>query len=274
MIRFYAPRKLDTDGPARQSLGTAGFTLVELLVVMVLTVMMSGLIMTFFLDLWSSTATLQNDSETFVSREDAGDALRDTFNAASGLITQNGIADSHTDNPDPSIASNLYWTPLHAVPGTTTMPTTGTTPVLYYEAPSVDSSKNFILNGTQPYKDNFVLYMKASTKSLMLRSLANSGATGDRVTTSCPPDQATASCPADRIIVTDVSSVSERYFSRSGNLLDYHSIVDPLTGAYIGPDFPSVEVLEITVNIHRHGTLHAGQATDNSTIVRIAFRNG
>jgi len=264
MMRLSAPRKLGADG----------FTLVELLVVMVLTVMMSGLIMTFFLDLWSSTATLQNDSETFVSRENAGDALRDAFNAASGLVIQNGIGDSHTNNPDTSIASGLYWTPLHAVPGTTSMPTSGTTPVLYYEAPSVNSSKIFIMNGTQPYKDNFVLYMDASTKSLMLRTLANPSAALDRVTTSCPPSQATASCPADRTIATDVSSISKRYFSRSGNLLDYTSIIDPLTGAYIGPDFPSVEVLEITVNLHRRSTLHAGAATDNATIVRIAFRNG
>lgn len=252
----------------------AGFTLVELIVVMAMTLMMTGLILSFFLDLWGSTATLQNDSETFVSRENAGDALRDAFNTATGLIDQNGIADSHTNNPDPGNATNNYWLILHAIPGATSMPSTGTTPVLYFEAPSINSSKNFIMNGAISYKDDFVLYLDASTKDLMLRSLANPSATGDRVVTSCPPSQATASCPADKIIATDVSAVSMRYFSRSGNLLDWTSIIDPLTGAYIGPDFPSVEVVELTLTLHRKSTLHGGTATNNQTIVRVAFRNG
>jgi len=271
MIHFYKRKfRKSGDTPAR----SAGFTIVELIVVMTLTVMFSGLIMTFFLDLWGSTATLENDSETFVSREDAGDSLRDAFNAASGLVNQNGIADPHTNNPDPSISSNTFWVPIHAIPGTTSMPSTGTAPVLYFESPSINSSRNFIMNGTQSYKDDFVLYLDSSTKSLMLRSLANPSATGDRITTSCPPTQITASCPADRTIASDISSVSKRYFSRSGNLLDWTSITDPLTGNYIGPDFPSVEVLELTLNLHRKSTLHGGADTSNQTIVRIAFRNG
>ncbi|HSX04971.1 MAG TPA: prepilin-type N-terminal cleavage/methylation domain-containing protein [Candidatus Saccharimonadales bacterium] len=260
--------------PGKQPLNAAGFTLVELIVVMVLTLLFSGLIMSFFLDLWGSTATLENDSETFVGREDAGDALRDVFNSASGLINQNGIADTYTNNPDPGNATGNYWLILHAIPGTTAMPSSGTTPVLYFQAPSVTSSRVFIMNGTQPYQDNFVLYLDGSTKSLMLRSLANPSASGDRITTSCPPSQASASCPADKTIVKDIASVSERYFSRSGNTLDWTSITDPLTGSYIGPDFPSVEVLELTVNLHRNSVLHGGTNTSNETIIRVAFRNG
>lgn len=252
----------------------SGFTLPELVVVMVMTLMLSGLVLSFFLDLWGSTATLQNDSETFVTRENAGDILRDTFNAASDLVTQNGLADSNTLNPDPANATNNYWIPLHAIPGATAMPSTGTTPLLYFEAPSITSSKTFIMNGTQAYQDNFVLYLDANTKSLMLRTLANPSASGNAHTTSCPPASATASCPADRTVARDISSVSTRYFSRSGNLLDYTSITDPLTGDYIGPDFPSVEVLELTLTLHRNSTLHSGMATNNQTIVRIAFRNG
>ena len=74
---------------------TGGLTLVELMVVMVLTLLFSGLVLTFFFDLRGSTATLENDSETFVSREDAGDALRNDFNVSSGLIDQNDIPDTN-----------------------------------------------------------------------------------------------------------------------------------------------------------------------------------
>jgi len=251
-----------------------GFTLVELLVVMVLTVMFSGIIMTFFLDLWGSTATLENDSETFVTRQDAGDKLREAFNAATDLVIQNGIPDSNPGNIDPSDPTGTYWLKLHAIPGTTNMPTSGTTPLLYFEAPSVTSSKTFIMNGVAPYQDNYVLYLDASTKSLKMRTIANPAAAGNRVTTSCPAASASASCPADKTIASDISSVSTRYFSRSGNLLDWTSITDPVTGQYIGPDFPSVEVVEVTLHLARKSTLHGGTDTSNETIIRVAFRNG
>lgn len=252
----------------------AGFTLVELLVVMILTIMFSGLILTFFLDLWGSTASLENDSETLVTRQDAGDVLREAFNATSNLINQNGIADANANNPDPGDATGTHWLILHAIPGNTAMPASGTAPLLYYTAPSVDNSKNFIMNGTQPYQDEFILYLNGDTKELRLRTLASPGASGNSKITSCPPALATASCPADRLIASDVSSVDKRYFSRSGNLLDWTSITDPITGAYIGPDFPSVEVLELTLNLHRKSVLHSGNDTTNKTIIRVAFRNG
>jgi prepilin-type N-terminal cleavage/methylation domain-containing protein len=220
-----------------------GFTLVELLVVMVLTVMFSGIIMTFFLDLWGSTATLENDSETFVTRQDAGD-------------------------------KGTYWLKIHAIPGTTAMPSSGTTPLLYFEAPSVTSSKTFIMNGLAPFQDNYVLYLDASTKSLKMRIIANPAASGNRITTTCPPANVSASCPADKTIASDISAASMRYFSRSGNLLDWTSITDPLTGQYIGPDFTSVEVVEVTLHLSRKSTLHGGTDTSNETIIRVAFRNG
>jgi hypothetical protein len=252
---------------------SSGFTLVELVVVMVLTLLFSGLILTFFFDLWGSTATLMNDGDTFETRTDAGDALRDDFNASSGLINQNGIPDPNADNPDPAQPSGQYWIPIHAIPGTTTMPSSGTTPVLYYKAPSVDSSKNFILNGTQPYDDDYVLYLNAATKSLMLRTIANSSAAGNHAVTSCPPSSATTSCPADKTIATNVSSVGETYYSRSGNTINWESITDPITGNYIGPDFPSVEVLQLTLGLHVNSTLKGDTNTDNSTIIRVTFRN-
>jgi type II secretory pathway pseudopilin PulG len=268
MIKRPLPRHL----PIR-NIPSAGFTLVELIVVMVLTLMFSGLVLGFFIDFWGSSASLENDSETLVTRQDAGDALREAFNTTTGLINQNSIADDHADNPDPSDVSGTHWEVLHAIPGTTAAPATGTTPVLYYSAPSVDSSKNFIMNGVQPYQDEFVLYL-TSSKELRLRTLANPGASGNRARTSCPPAAATADCPADQLIADDISSVSERYFSRSGNLLDWTSITDPLTGLYIGPDFPSVEVVELTLNLHRKSVLHGGADTSNQTIIRVAFRNG
>lgn len=252
----------------------AGFTLVELLVAMILTVAFSILVLSFMIDFWRSTATLQSDSETLVTRQNAGDRLRTALNVGTHLIDQNSIVDLNADDPDPSDGTGTFWVLIHAIPSSITMPASGSiTPVFYFEAPSVNSSESLIMNGTQPYYDEFVLYLKGSTKQMLMRTLANPNATGDKLTTSCPPPLASSSCPPDTVIAGDVTSVDTRYFSRSGNTVDYTSVTDPSTGGYIGPDFPAVDVVELTLHIGRKSVVHGGQDTSNETIVRVALRN-
>jgi hypothetical protein len=253
----------------------AGFTIPELISVMVVTTIFSGLIIYFAFTYWRSSATLESDMETYVSRLNAGDSLRDSFNEATGLITQNSIPDSHTGKPDPAYPSNLYWTPIHAIPGNTAMPASGSvTPLVYYSRPAVDSSKNYIMNGTQPYLNEYILYLDGSTKKLRQRTLANPAATGNAALTTCPDSAASSSCPADRTIAEDIQSIDLRYFSRTGNLIDYSSIIDPLDGSYIGPDFPAVEVVEFNLHTFRKSIVHGGADTSSQTVIRIALRNG
>lgn len=254
-----------------------GFTLIELLVYIILTVMMSTLVFQFMLDFWGSAATLENDSETFVTRQDAGDALRERLNVGSHLLDQNSISDPNAMVSD----TTNYWHLINAIPGSITLPASGSyKPVFYFNAPSVDSSKNFIMNGAQPYYDEFILYLNGTTKQLLLRTLVNPGASGDRLKTSCPAPAATTSCPADTIIADDVTSVGTRYFSRSGNTIDWTSVVQTdsngnpvVPTVYIGPDFPSVEVVEVTLHLSRRATLSGAQLTSNETIIRVALRN-
>ncbi len=250
-----------------------GFTIPELLSVMIITIIFSGLIMQFTFTYWRLSATLSNDLETFVGRLNAGDRLRDTMNETSGLIIQNSIADSNANNPDPTISSGEYWIPLHAVPQNVPVGSSSTTPLLYFRRPSIDTSKAIIMNGTQPYEDEFVFYLDGATKKLFVRTLANASATGNSRTTSCPPADATTSCPADKVIATNIESVDMQYFSRTGNLINYTSIVDPDTGAYIGPDFPSVEVIEFNLHVFKKSTLHGGVDTKSQTVIRVALRN-
>ncbi len=251
-----------------------GFTLVELIVYMTLAVMFTMLVISFMLDFWGSVSSLQNDSQTFVTREDAGDSLRDKLNAATHLITQNGIPDNNPMVGDPGDSTGKYWLIIHAVPGTVTMPARSSyTPVIYFESPSINSSKNYIMNGAQPYFDNFVLYLNGTTKQLLLRTIVNPSATGDKFKTSCPASLATSSCPADIDIADNVTAVDTEYFSRSGNTINYDSITDPITGLPIGPDFLSVEVVQLTLHLGVNATVHSAQSTLNETIVRVALRN-
>jgi len=264
MIRLASPFKNE-----------GGFTIPELLSVMIVSLLFSGLILYFAFSYWRATATLEADLQTYVGRLNAGDKLRDSFNAASGLITQNSLPDDNTGNFDPVYSSHKYWIPIHAVPGNITVGATGTvTPVVYFRQPAIDTSKNFIMNGTQPYENEFILYLDGSTKQLKLRSLANTAATGNATLTSCPTATATPLCPGDRTIGENIDSIDARYFSRTGNLINHNSIIDPNTGAYIGPDFMSVEVVEFNLHVYRKSALHNGTDTSSQTIIRIALRNG
>jgi hypothetical protein len=251
-----------------------GFTLLELEAVMVVTLLFSGLLIYFSFQIWRGTATLSNNLETFSGRLTASDRLREAINASSGLITQNSISDDHVGAPDTSVASGKYWLPVHAIPGVKNIGAAGTiTPVMYFKAPSVDTSKNFILNGTQPYEDEYLLYMDGSAKELRMRELANPSASGSRITTTCPASAVSSTCPIDRLIAENISSVTLRFFSRSGNLIDYTSITDPSTGQYVGPDMPSVEVAELVLYVFKKSTVHGGTDSTSQTIIRIALRN-
>jgi type II secretory pathway pseudopilin PulG len=252
----------------------SGFTLTELLIVIILTTLFTMIIMMFAFDLWRSSANQQANLDTLVTRFNASDTLREEIGSSSGLIIQNSIADGHTMAPDTSIPGNYYWLPVHAVPGNIPVGAAGTyTPLIYFRHFSANSSGQFVMNGTSPYEDEYMLYLDGSAKALKQRKLANPSATGNRLKTSCPDGYVTSACPADKIIASDLTSVSTRYFSRTGNLIDHNSITDPDTGEYIGPDYPAVEVLEVTLNLSKRAAFSSTNATQNSVVIRIALRN-
>lgn len=251
---------------------SSGVTLVELLISIILVAFFSSLLLFFTFNFWRYGFSLQADEDTLTSRLNAGDIIRESVGTSSGLIIQNSLADSHTLVADPNNVN--YWLPNHAIPGTTNVPAAGQyQPIIYYRRFAVNSSGNYIMNGNQPYEDEYVVYLSGSTKSLMLRSIANPSAVGDKLVTSCPPSQATVACPADKVIVDNLASVGMRYFSRTGNPIDWTSIYDPDINSYAGPDFPAVEVVEFTLNISEKTTFTKTTGTSSTTVIRIALRN-
>jgi type II secretory pathway pseudopilin PulG len=270
--------KIKSSDPASRCDGRsedeAGFTITELLIVIIMTGLLTLIIMVFMFDLWRTSAIQEADIDTLVTRFNASDKLREEIGTSSGLIIQDGIADPNAMVPDTSIPGNTYWLPIHAVPGNKPVGSSGTyTPLIYFKRYAVDTSGQYIMNGTQPYEDEYVLYLDGSKKALMQRNLANPAATGDKLVTTCPAAASSPSCPADKTIAPDIASAGLRYFSRTGNLIDYTSITDPDTGAYIGPDFPAVEVMEFTLNLSKKAAFSGADTQQNSTIIRIALRN-
>jgi prepilin-type N-terminal cleavage/methylation domain-containing protein len=251
-----------------------GLTIVELLVVISVSSILMTVVTAFALQYWGNTTALSTAQGSLVSRLNASDFLANSINQASGLIRQNDLPDQHPGVVDTSNSAGTYWEVIHAVPGSITMGPSGTIkPLLYYNRPSVNDAKNIILNGTQAYQDDVILYLDGTTNQLLARTIANGNATSNRLRTTCPPAVATTSCPADTVVSDDVSSVNMRYFSRSGNLIDYTSITDPTSGGYIGPDFPSVEIVEFTINLSHKTQLHSATTITNQTVVRVALRN-
>jgi prepilin-type N-terminal cleavage/methylation domain-containing protein len=255
-------------------LNQAGFTLPEMITVLVVTSVLSSLIIFFAFSYWRYGAMLEADLDTFTTRLNSGDVLRELVSSSSGMIIQNSLADPNRMVPDPADGSGIYWVPIHAVPGSRPVGSSGTyTAVAYFKRFSFASTNNIIMNGLQPYEDEYVLYLNGTTKELKLRSLANPAATGNKLLTSCPPALASTSCPADRTIASDVEAVDLRFFSRTGNLIDYTSVFDPDINQYIGPDYPVVEVMEFKLTLTKKPFLQTTNSTRTSTIIRIALRN-
>lgn len=254
-----------------------GFTLVEMLIVTVLSSLLFGLVFSFFWNYWQYAEKSQSDIDAFVSRLDVSDYIREIAGTTSGLITQNNIADPNSNTPDPATSSS-YWLPIHPQPETIAYSASADEPILYFKRFSQNASKEFIFNGVSPYEDEYVIYLSRD-RELRVRSLANAAAAGNGLQTTCPPSLATASCPADKLLIDNVDSVGTKYFSRSGNLIDYYPCgedpcIDPDTGDPIyGPDFQAAQVLEFTINLSKAAFTQSTSTTQNSTIIRVALRN-
>lgn len=250
-----------------------GMTIVELLVVMVVTSLFVSLILYFGMQYWRHSAAMESDLSTFVTRLNSQDYIRETLGTSSGLINQNSIPDANAHVSDP-INGNTYWFPLHAVPQNITAGNPGDyTPVLYFRRITIKTDGSVAMNGTQPYEDEYVLYLDGSSKELRSRTLANPNVANNKLLTSCPPDSATSSCPADKTLLDHIDSIDTSYFSRSGNNIDYASIIDPVTMLPIGPDFPVVEAVQFTLNVRAKPLFQKSDSTINATVIRIALRN-
>lgn len=258
----------------------AGFTIPELIIVMVLTVLLSGLLFQFAMGYARFNAVAQSDSIAFVERLNVSDYLRENIGLSSGLIVQTSISDSNANVPDS--VSPTYWREVHAVKGTFGNTST-VTPLLYFKKPSLNTSGDMVYNGVLAYEDEYVLYHDGPSKELRVRTLAHPDVANNRVTTSCPPAIATSGCPADKLLISDIVSVTLRYFSRSGNDITFTSLDDlgtsPCTASgpeyvgCVGPDFPSVEVVELTVNLSKKPVGVSANTTQSATVIRVALRN-
>ena len=177
---------------------SAGFTVVELMIVISVTSILAIAFLSILLNYFSTiarnnasidmTASSQNLLRTTVESLRYGDGVRQT----------NTISDPN--------APAGGWN------------TSNANFVIIIASPATDVNHNYIIDPStgSPYMNELVYYK--SGNSLMERTLANPNATGDTLKTSCPASLATASCPADKDLADYVKTMSFTLYDQDAAL--------------------------------------------------------
>lgn len=215
---------------------SAGFTLVELLTVIVIAVLLSGVIMGFVADQLRSS-TIETARQQLLSDAQLG------LDYAAKDIRLSANADANNRWPDtyaPDSGDQYSWT------------SDGSTLILATAAQ--DSSGNIIFTDPSKYitaKDNHLYFVQNGT---LYRRILASTAAGNAATTTCPADSASSTCPADKILLDNVSSFSVTYIDAAGNT------VTPTNARSI--------ILSVTLNVRKYGEDIAASYSE-----QMVFRN-
>lgn len=265
----------------------SGFTLVEMLIVVIMTSVVSLIIFTMGYQYLKQAASLNAQSNFYSDRLNVADYLRQNIGLSTGLLNQNSISDVNSLVPDPGDASATHWKRIHAVPGISGN-STDITPLAYYSQNASTSTGSIIMNGATPYQNEFIMYHHGPTGELRVRALANTAAPQNATQTTCTV--ASPTCPKDRVLLKGVQTIDIRYFSRSGDDIDFRGSCDPdvyycagtspprclQTPPYTGCnglDFSQVEVVQFKLKVKKAIESDANHSIYNTTIIRIALRN-
>lgn len=263
-----------------------GFTLVEMLIVVIMTSIISIIIFSLGYQYLKQAAALNANTNFYGDRLNVADYLRSNIGLSTGLINQNSLPDSNRLVPDPADTTNTLWQRIHSIPSIYGN-TADITPLVYYSQNALNFSNNIILNGTAPYQNEFVIYHDGPSSELRVRALGNSSATNNKTATTCTI--AVSGCLKDKVLLTGVKTVEMRYFSRSGDDIDFRSSCDPdiycsggtpatclQTSPYTGCnglDFSQVEVVQFKIKVSKPIESDVNYNMFNTTIIRIALRN-
>lgn len=213
----------------------AGFTLVELMVVVsvmaIVGVVFLGIIANYYVvitrnnELADMTIISQNLLRSTVENIRLGDGVRQT----------NQVSDPNAPSGGWSTSDSNF--------------------VIIIAVPAMDSSHDYISdpNTGSPYMNELVYYKNGST--LMERRLANPGASGDTMVTTCPANLASSSCPADVQLASYVNSMTFTLYDQN---------------AVTTSDPTQARSVKISLNMQRNAP---GEPLNLSTDMRVTLRN-
>ncbi len=215
---------------------SAGFTLVELVVTITISIIMSAVIMGFMASSMRASAIATAKADLLREAQQGLDGAADDIRLSSNADINNRWPDSNGPTP-----GDLYsWT------------SGGSTLVL--STPAQDSSHNIIFADASHYiteKNNTIYFVSGGT---LYRRILASTVSGNAAKTTCPAILATSACPADRAVLHNVSAFSVSY--RDGS----DSNVAPVDARSI--------ILNVTLNARKYN-----QDFTTSYNTRMVFRN-
>lgn len=212
-----------------------GFTLVELIVVMLVMSVLSLMLANFIANWLQSETNAQKRADLLSNAQTALDTITEDIRLSGSVDANNRWPDTYGPG-----GNQFGWT-------------SGSQTLILAKA-AVTSGNAIIFSDPSNYitqKDNAIYYLSGTT---LYRRILESTDAADAAKTTCPPANATASCPADKIVATGVSSFAVSYYNAD------NSVVTPANAR-------SVQ-LSITVSTKQNTqTINASYST------RMVFRN-
>jgi prepilin-type N-terminal cleavage/methylation domain-containing protein len=185
---------------SRREKSEAGFTIVELTIVLVIMSILSLTLANFIVNWLQVSSLAQARANLLTTAELALDTLSNDTKLSGAVDQNNRWSDSNGPSGNP-----FGWT-------------SGSQVIVLAKA-AVDGSNNIIFTDAAKYitqKDNVIYYLSGTT--LYKRTLA-SPSVGDAAITTCPPASASPGCPADHVVASGVSSLSFTYYDASENVV-------------------------------------------------------
>lgn len=180
----------------RRRIDQSGFTIVEALVGITMTVLLLMIIMNFMANYFRQHAINTARSDLLVNSQRALDMIGQDIRLSASADQNNRWQDPHAPNAP---ANQLSWQ--------------SNANSLVLATAAEDQSGNIIFADQAQYiseKNNNIFFVQ--NRTLYKRTLAAPVA-GNKARTSCPASAATPSCPGDRILAENVASFTVTYLS-------------------------------------------------------------
>lgn len=174
-----------------------GFTIIELLIGMSISVILLSIMLVISLNFTGDMLRAQMTANMAIESQQLLRSIVDDTRLADALTSTNTISDA---NSPPG-----GWT------------TSDPSNVLIIESPAIDSARNIIYDTATglPYRNEIIYY--GSGSSMYRRTLKNTSAAGNMMTTTCPAPSASPSCSKDRLYTTNLKDLTFTFYDDDGN---------------------------------------------------------
>lgn len=174
----------------------SAFTIVELSISMVVAGILAIVIFSVTFYYYANTVQAQTAADLGLESQAVLSQLSEDLRLADAISDTNALADAN-EPPGGWVTSN----PSN---------------VIIIESPAVDASRNIIYDSSTgfPYRNEYIYFISGGV--MYKRILANSSASGNTETTTCPAAVANSTCPSDRLFSSHTSSLSFTLYDAAG----------------------------------------------------------